>query len=498
MRQREDPTDDGGVVVVPVRPRPVDPGPVVAGRIDLDTLPADRIWPRRVVRQPPWIDVDRHPHTHVEPVPALSDPVIGGDHLLWVDDAGGRVFYAAQAPRLIDAQVTVYKQERDDTIQTTGGTAVVTVAVYDDVDAATLVALEQGWRDVLALGGHGTREWTFLPLSLRSLEPAVDVGAELAAGTPQVNASTEAGTATFVIPLSSMGAQIWRAALQMGAGLTVPGACSVRAHYLADLGTTMEARDHELSCPLGTLLAAVPPAAVRELDAEVSFDANVIVGGHPTVDKVLVDWTPSEGHSPESLTFDSAGGTYSAALTSQHPQDVTIDWHAQVLFRPPGWPAIVRSGTLSVASNDWAVVLKPSSWLLDYTINAVHVDADGNALDVSLLDPATRVQATLACTAPYLGPNGLKSTLFETEHEDLVKVCFPCPPDQPAGQVRLTVFATRDGKLRMKRRTLKPSESLVAVLIKPQAVIQILTSEDPGAETTRAGDPFARMRALAG
>jgi hypothetical protein len=455
----------------------------------------DRVLLDRRILKPRWEGLDRQPYVPVEPAPTLNAPLRAGDFLLWVDLPSTRALFTLAVPRVLHFSLTVQKEIRDDTIKITGGTAVLAVCAYEVSDTATAALLEMQWSSVLAANGFEGSNWRFQPLSLRNLDATLQLDAAHLTRPPQVTASGELGTATFVIELSQLGAQIWKDALETSGGSSLSGVCSLNARYYAQLADRVEVKEQVLSAPLGTLLGGVGAEALHVVNPQVSFEARVIVAGHPTVAGTVVNWLPSEGHAPQSLSFDETGGQFSALLTAQNVEGITIDWDAVVRFKPPGWPDIRQSGKLSVAGNDWSLVLKPGSWLTTRTISAVLLDANGEVIpDADFNDPNSRVQAELAFTAPFLKGKALRSTLFEADSEHAVTVAFPNPPDEKPGRVRLTIFATRGGKLRAKRRLLKADESLVAVMISPDARITIVTSHD---KTLESSVPAEVLRHLA-
>jgi hypothetical protein len=452
---------------------------------------------RKAMLYPRWREPDFDPHGQIEPAPALADPVDVGDFRLWPDDQGGRAFFSLTRPRVLDFSVVVQREVSEGTIKTTGGTATLTLSAYPVVETETLVALHEGWATALVQAGHPAQTWQFQVLNLRNVEASVSLDADHLVREPQITASGEFGLATYVLELSSLGAQIWKDAIERHTASAIPGACALRTHYYAQLRDRLEVREQTLTGSIGSLLGSCGPEVLHVLNPEVTFESRVIVGGHPTIAETIVSWLPSEGHNPETIVFDEFGGQFAARITSQNPKAVTIDWNAQVRFRPAGWPVVSQSGTLSVQDKQLSVVLKPDTWLVDYTISVVLLDANGNVIeDADFSDPQTRVQAVLAYQAPFIGGGQLRSTLFEGSNQHIVNVAFPQPPDSPPGTTKLTVFATRGESLRQVKRLLKRSESLVAVIVHPDARVEIVTENDPVPELSDESSVLARLAAL--
>jgi hypothetical protein len=269
------------------------------------------------------------------------------------------------------------------------------------------------------------------------------------------------------------------------------------ANYLARPTDRLEVTNQRLTAALGVLLGGVGPDAVHIVNPQVSFNARVLVAGHPALESVILNWLPSEGHPPKNFMFAEEGGQFEAQITAEKVNAVTIDWNAVVRFKPAGWPDIRQSGKLSVAAGDWSLALAPGAWLTTYTLAAEFVDEnDGVAADVDFNDPNTRVIADLAFSSEFLGSKVLQSNVFEPDNEHVVTVAFPNPPGQATpGTAKLTIVAMRSGKMLTASRALASDEHLVAVFIRPTK-IDITTANDPQSESSAKYRTFARLAAL--
>ena len=99
-------------------------------------------------------------------------------------------------------------------------------------------------------------------------------------------------------------------------------------------------------------------------------------------------------------------------------------------------------------------MIKPDSWIVNYLLMAIPVNAQGQAqpADPSLTTPP--IQGVLNFTAPYVA-NGLLNSAFQAAYLRPINIALPRYPGQPFGEVVLTIFATRDGVGGMKSRKLQ-------------------------------------------
>ncbi|MDQ3701877.1 MAG: hypothetical protein M3442_13295 [Chloroflexota bacterium] len=522
----------------------------------------------RPVARPQWA-IKALPLIPIEPAPSLAPPVRVGDMLLWADAPRSRALYALCVPLLRDFSLTVRRENVGNTIKITGATAVLSVSAYTADDPPALEALRPAWTAALTKAGHSQRTWSFQPMHLRGLQGTLDAAAGHFSRPPQVTVSTETGTATFLLELTELGAQVWKDALEQSAARTIPGVCrldasfyvyvqvqrgveiessartesipqlerstlalstaraeplantTLRAAPIRDLPvrdspvrdvpirdepvraerrteTRVEVRRHLISAPLGTVLGALGPGAVRVVNPQLTVTANFIVAGHPIVENVVVDWRPSGGHEPLSQVFGPEGGQFQAQITSDNLDAIAIDWTAIVRYKPAGWPVIRRSGKLSFASTNWSEIINPVSWTREYVITTMLLDAQGRVLPAggatNLVD---RVQGTLTYSAPFLTAEAPLTNFFETSNQHMVKVSFPLPPDQQAGELKLTLFATRGGGTpTMVARRLLPDETMVVAKIAADAKIEIFTNLDVLPEASDETDMFTLMTML--
>jgi len=458
--------------------------------------------------------IDRIPRFEIEPAPTQGPPRREGDYLLWNSPDRHCIYFALAVPRLRDVMVTIRRESVDNTIKITGGSVTLTVSAYDLIGPRAAQQLQDHWLEVMtekkpagvarpgrpvvvdatldpAVPARSLARPaklllpSYQPLVLRSLEASLETDPKLLAGAVSVTTSPDVGTVTFVIPLSELGAQAWKDALEQRRGDLIAGLCSLAARYYATSGSQLTVAPIQLSAPLGQLLAGLGPEIMQVLNAQLTVDARVIVSGHQTLQTVTVDWGPSEGHAPEALMFGADGGSWNGPITSQDIGRVTIDWSAQVRYQPWNWPVVHRSGRLSFAEGNWTLLLKPESWVAEYSLFVVLLDGAGNPVPqgANAGDANHRVQCEVRFTAPFLEGGAAIATTFETTSQTLTRLAFPLPPGESPGEVKLTVFAQRGGAPQVKARLVQPSETFILITVQANAAIDITVNAPEGGET---------------
>jgi hypothetical protein len=443
-----------------------------------------RVSPRRLV-SPIFLPVAGF--KEIKPVPMLGDPLTIDDFLLWPDPSRNRAFFTLSTPRLLDLNLTIQREVVEGTIEITGGNALFIVTAYSEESIQETESYRQVWSDRLEQGGYGRRNWKFQPLNLRNLEGILYLPSDHQIGETQITVSSEAGTATFLVELSKLGARAWKSSIEQGRPDGLQGICRLEAKYLAQLGDRVEVKLQTLSASIGALARDIGPDVIQTVNPQISVGAHVIVEGDPNIEDVIVDWRPSEGTQPQSLIFGPEGGHFSTVLTSEDINSIYIDWNAKVNYKPAGWPVVKQAGRLSFTDNSWSVIINPASWILNYSIIAMLLDANGSVVAASSDgDLENRVQGELTFQAEYIKRGVPLITTFETGSQQIVSVPFPLPPGQSPTEAKLSTFASRsyNEEIRhsMKVRLLNPNETMIAVKIYPDARIEVVTNQDPVGE----------------
>lgn len=448
---------------------------------------------RPPVVRPPVVQ----PPIVIDPVPTLAPPLRVGDFWLWPDPQGGQAFFSLAVPRLRHFSLTVQRESRNNTILITGGTAVFTVDAYVAEKAKVVEGYQQAWTAALAQAGHGQRSWRFLPMHLRNLQASLQLPSGHVSREPEIATSTDEGTGTFLVGLSTIGVQVWKDALEQRRGETLPGVCSLKITYYAQLRGRVEVREQVLDAPLGALGAALGPEIVHTVNPQLTVEPKVIVAGHQTVETVVIDWRPNQGQQLLSQVFGPEGGQLTASLTSDNVNGLEINWSALVRYRPAGWPVVRESGKLSFAANNWSLIVKPDAWLVEYTFMAMLINQQGQVIASSdSQDLQNRVQGELAFRASFIEGGNPLSTVFETSSQQIVKVVVPKPPGQAPGELKLTIYALRAGLDNMQTRLLRPDETMIVAKVYPNARIEIVTNKDAAPELSEEGQMLSMLEML--
>jgi hypothetical protein len=464
------------------------------------------------IARPAWT-IAALPYIALEPAPVQNDPLRIGDFLLWPDTTNYRAFFALAVPHLLSLSVTIQSTVQPDrSVRITGGTASLAVGVYAQEDAQVLVRNRQAWTNELVKRFGSPQDdtidpgvddwelppssrpgtivkprpilrpivrrllWQFQPQNLRALSGVIDLPSAYVKGTPQMTANTSAGAVTFIVELSETGALAWKSALEQRNPALVPGACRLTASYYGQNNAGVVVRDQQLTSDLSALLAGTGPDNLHVIYPQQEVDALLYVAGHELVQNVSVTMASNVGDAPATQVFGRDGGELKLAVTTQDPEHVRVNWTAQVTFNSTGWPPIPTSGHMSL-SDGLSDILKPDSWIVPYTILAVLVDVNGNAVHIANAGANYHVNGVLTFTAPYI-PAGILVASFDAANQSPVNVALPRYPNQPFGDLVLNMFATRDGKASTKSRKLSPTELIVCVKIHPDASIEIVTSQD--------------------
>ena len=470
------------------------------------------------IGRPQWSAVAALPYLVVDPAPVQNDPVRSGDFLLWPDpddaaaadederaserfpeatkfDAVGmkeavlfrpiirripiqRCFFALAVPRLLSFSLTAQGTVQPDrSVKISGGTAILTVGVYSQDDVQGVEKHRQEWTSAIATSGLGSRIWKFQPQSLRNLRPALELPDGHASQPADISTDTNAGTATFVIQLSETGVIAWKNALEQRNGSAIAGICRVTVSYYGRLANRVDVKEQQLSVPLGALLAACGPDDVRTINPQQTVEAMLVVVGHDLVQNVSLNMRPNVGQAPAVQSFGREGGQVKVSIATQDVNSVEVNWDAQVTFRTSSWPVIPAAGKLSNATG-WTDMLKPDSWIANYTIMAIVVDDAGNPVPINIAGIDYHAVGTLTFTAPYVPNTGVLVSSFDAGNQLPVSVALPRFPGQPFGDLLLNMFATRNGLASTQTRRLSATELGVVILIRPNAAIEIRTSAD--------------------
>jgi hypothetical protein len=443
----------------------------------------------RMYLRPSWVE-GRVPYVPSAPVPRLGEPIAVGDFLLWPDAQNRRAFYSPLRPLLRQLALVVYRTEfaveGGSSFGVTSGNVVITVSVYADADTREIDSYKQEWTAELARQGVADADLRFLPLRLRELGPHLALPAQELAGEIQALTSFDAGTVTFMIPLSQTGATNWQQKFSDRQGNQLVGGCSVTASYFAQADSALDVDTRVLSCDIGTLLADAEPTDLSVVNPQMTAMVRAIVSAHELVDAVTIDVAPTEGALPQSLAFTNEGGQLLIPVTSAQLRNVQVPYKATVRYTPPGWPVITQQGSLTLPI-DLTILVKPDSWIRSYTVCVMMLDSQNKVTPAESVDVADTLTVRLDYLHPAL-PAPL-SLVFQARQE-LITVPFPQPPDSAVPPtLQITVLGQR-AKMPAgpKIRVLNYDETLIMVKVFINGAIEIITNKDATAETSLESD----------
>lgn len=424
------------------------------------------------------------------PTPAPNTPIAAGDTWLWPDAGAKTAYFMLTRPFRMEFGLVI---ERDADFRVTGGTATLAVGIFPADRGA-----EGTWADAVRRAGHDPRSWRYDPLRLNRLDAAIDLPADHVVGAPQTTVNPRLGTAIFLIDLTAVGAQVWQQALQDGAA--PPGVCRVTVHYAStDPRGRMTARRQEASAPVGMILASAAPEAVRVVNPEIGVDATLVLDGDPAITTMTVEMRALNG-TVRTQTFAAEGGTVTLRMVTDNPRAERVDWSVRTALATASWPPLRIGGTLSDAAG-WSDLINPASWMRAVSVTTILLDAGGTVLAGDTVDPSNRVTGAIDFTAPFLDTATGLQTGFETSSQESTTIMVPRPPHEAPGELKLTVFALRNGLDAMTVRTLAIDEEWVVVKVYANARIEIATNRTPGSESAREDgvlDVTRAMAALAG
>jgi hypothetical protein len=423
----------------------------------------------------------------VLPPPAPKTPIQAENVWLWPDAAARTAYYMLSSPVRMELSVVI---EQDASFRISGGSATVVVGLFP---AARTQAAIDNWIAALRRVSIDASAWRFEPLQLNRLDAALDIPAGHTQGAISTSTSPRLGTVTFLLRLTSLGAQIWKQGLEGGS--PPPGVCNLTAWYVASGGAAqIAAQQQQVNATLAALTSGVSAeTAVRTMNPELAVDATLTIDGDPTIEVIGVEMRARNG-SVQTQTFGAEGGTLTMRMTSSNPRAEQVDWSVRVVFAAASWPPMRVSGTLSNATG-WVDLLVPSSWLRAVSLTTMLIGPDGSVLASRALNPANRVTGAVDFTAPFLEGATSLHTGFETSSQESTTVLVPRPPSQPPGTLKLTIFALRDGKDVMLVRNLNPDEEWVLVKVYANARIELLTNRSP--EARRDPETAAVANAMA-
>lgn len=406
-----------------------------------------------------------------------------------------RAFFATVMPEVQSFHLTIRQGMTN--LESTG-TALITISLYAQQSDAILEKHRLEWSDALASAGYGSRLWKFLPVNLQRLEALLDIDPQQLRSPVQVSVNSGAGTATFLVELSTIGAQVWRQALETRQLDQIIGIARFTAKFYARTDGRLQIREQPFAANLAALLSNCGPEHMDILSLTLALSTSLIVQSHAFVDSVAVTWQPKQGGEIIQRNFPgNEGGTLMGVILTDNLSTAEVAWTAQVKYRLPSWSIAIEQGKLSLDNPTEIVKPGSSEWIREYTIYTVFM-ASPAQLATNLAEfEDIEVEATLSFSASYLTLP--LSTTFQARHLDITEVPFPVIPRQAPSQVGISVVtrSTSSGAiLASMQRVLQIEEQLLNLKIFRNGQIDVCTSIDPIAESSIDGGLFELLGQL--
>lgn len=408
-----------------------------------------------------------------------------------------RAFFASTQPWMKEFRLVVRREQQQDKLETTGGTAYLTVSLYTQSEPDALNQYRSVWTDALENAGYGTHLWKFIPVNLRNLQASLDLPPGCSVET---STDVEDGTVTFVIQLSATVVQAWQQALESRQPHLITGTCYFQADYFSRDNDRLRRDRQQLSASLPTLLRDCTPDRVQLLDPTLAIMTTIEVRGNSMVDTVTLNWQPNTNTPPIQQVFDAEGGTLTGTITATHMNNVSIDWQALVKYKMAGWSAIRQTGKLSAFLLREIVKPGSSEWIQYFTLFSAFMIGQ-NQLAISAVELAPFediiVEATLTLSDPVLTvPLITTMTLGNTE---MTQIPFPVLPNATNSRIGLAVTTKTqllDRVLYTETIALNTQDSLINIKINGDGRISIQPDTAPISESSIDAEVFALLGSL--
>jgi hypothetical protein len=155
-----------------------------------------------------------------------------GPFKLWEGQSPNVILFSPAQPTLKrnptnhrgEVTCTTYRTQADDTYKIVGGGASMTIATGIDLQPGQLQALKDEWRQFLAGAGVNIENPIFVPLNTRKGQTSIAIPAIAGKPSPLTDkfndAGTPGGTLSYMVDLSTEGAQEWAQAFTEGTAPT--------------------------------------------------------------------------------------------------------------------------------------------------------------------------------------------------------------------------------------------------------------------------------------
>lgn len=402
-----------------------------------------------------------------------------------------QAFFAMATPELQAFRLTVRQNAVSAIV---GGTVLLTVSIYSQAGEELLEKQRLVWTDALEEAGYGSHLWKFVPVDLRNLQALLDLDRQQLSAPIQVAINQNAGTATFLIELSAIGAQIWKQAIEQRQPSRIMGVGRFTVNFYARTSERLQIRQQLLEANLTTLLDNCGAEHIEILAPTLSLTTTLMVQSSPIVESVDVTWQPKNGSDSIHQSFDTQGGFLTGVVLTEDLNTVQIDWNTQVKYKLVGWAIGLQRGQLSLYNATEIIKPGSSEWVREYTLYTVFMAGQTQVAANATAFDDVEVEATFTFNAPYLlSP---LATIFQPTHFAMTDVQFPIVPGQLPSHIgiMLTTKSRSSGKvLGTTQRVLNLEETLSNAKVFQDGRVEITTSLDANSESSIDADIFALL-----
>jgi murein DD-endopeptidase MepM/ murein hydrolase activator NlpD len=433
------------------------------------------------------------PIIKVEPTEILENPILAGDYLFYPDETSKTLYYISSQPFLTDFSITIDKQESGGTTRITGAKAAISISLYAEDD---LKQVQETMNRYTLL--HPYKNWIIRQLNVLDLKP------DLLLDRRSINhvdssASSDNGSATFLIDLNETGAQDFLNALQTGRPDTLRGSCRIEGRTYVKKNKTYNFKPINLQVELGHLLSQVTMDSVRIVNAQTTLQSTIVVTGNPNIEDVTLS-LKTNNLVVEQFVFGKEGGRAQLSVTDLNFNDLQIELIVLVNYLNPIWPIIENRKQLSYRESNWADIIDPATWLRNYRVITFIYDQNGNILE-SADSLSERATIEFVYKASYLqnATHEIK-TVIETSSHSIEDIAVPIPNDATPGTLQLRVFAQRttpNGQIiNLKNKDLDFNATLIVVKVLADGTIEFLSNTDPESESGKRNEGLVLLETI--
>lgn len=242
-----------------------------------------------------------------------------------------------------------------------------------------------------------------------------------------------------------------------------------------------------LEASVAEILSGLDPSAINDVHPSVSVAVQVTVDPCEHVESVSVSLDFGDIRAPEALTFDSAGGTRTFTVTTEHPDLLVVRQRTRINFRTLSWPVCTAEGTLTAAAP--VLRINPDGWLRRreiYLFFLKNREIISDAWDENDVLTVTVRYENPALPAPITSSSAIQA--------GPVTITYPVPPGAPPGRCTITVLGSVGGRLVQGSGELGSADEAAYFLLEDGA-LRFLTGSSQLPESDAVGQ---RLRASRG